>query len=151
MSDDPYNLQPFLDAQAPVYERVLAELRAGRKASHWMWFVFPQLEGLGYSPMAVRYAISGREEARAYDEHPVLGARLRECTARVNAINGRTARQVFGTPDDLKLRSCMTLFRLCSADPQPFVDALDKYFGGNGDPVTEDRLRREPSPRPESA
>jgi uncharacterized protein (DUF1810 family) len=139
--NDPYHLQRFLDAQAPVYERVLAEVRAGRKASHWMWFVFPQLEGLGYSPMAARYAISGHEEARAYDEHPVLGARLRECTSLVNVIEGRNVRQVFGTPDDLKFRSCMTLFSLCSAEPSVFQEALDKYFGGEGDPITETRLK----------
>ncbi len=124
----------------PVYERVLDELRAGRKTSHWMWFVFPQIAGLGYSSMAQRYAISGRDEAEAYAEHPVLGDRLRECTALVNAVEGRTVHQIFGSPDDLKFRSSMTLFSLCAAEPQVFQDALDKYFGGEPDPQTVARL-----------
>jgi len=138
--NDPFNLQRFLDAQDPVYEQVLKELRAGRKTSHWMWFVFPQIAGLGFSSMAQRYAISGRDEAGSYAEHPVLGARLRECTDLVNAIEGSTAHQVFGSPDDLKFRSCMTLFAECTGDPQPFHDALAKYFDGEGDPVTLSRL-----------
>ena len=138
--DDPYDLQRFVDAQAPAYDQVIAELRAGRKTSHWMWFVFPQVEGLGYSAMAQRYAISGRDEATAYDRHPVLGPRLRECTALVNAVEGRTAHQIFGSPDDLKFRSCMTLFSLCADDPQPFQDALEKYFDGEGDVATTSRL-----------
>ena len=140
MNDDPFDLQRFVDTQAPLYEQVLRELRAGRKQSHWMWFVFPQIAGLGYSPMAVRYAISGREEAAAYDAHPVLGARLRECTALVNQVEGRTAHQIFGSPDDLKFRSCMTLFSLCAADPRIYQDSLDRYFEGAGDPLTIDRL-----------
>jgi uncharacterized protein (DUF1810 family) len=140
VNDDPFDPQRFVDAQAPVYEQVLRELRAGRKQSHWMWFVFPQIAGLGYSPLAVRYAISGREEAAAYDAHPVLGARLRECTALVNQVEGRTAHQIFGSPDDLKFRSCMTLFSLCAANTQIFQDALDTYFNGAGDPLTIDRL-----------
>ena len=134
--NDPYDLQRFLDAQAPVYEQVLRELQAGRKTSHWMWFVFPQIAGLGYSAMAQRYAISGREEAVAYAEHAILGARLRECTALVNAVEGRTAHAIFSSPDDLKFRSCMTLFALCAEDPSPFVAALAKYFEGSGDGVT---------------
>jgi uncharacterized protein (DUF1810 family) len=140
VNDDPFDQQRFVDAQAPVYEQVLRELRAGRKQSHWMWFVFPQIAGLGYSPMAVRYAISDREEAAAYDAHPVLGARLRECTALVNQVEGRTAHQIFGSPDDLKFRSCMTLFSLCAADARVFQDALDTYFNGAGDTLTIDRL-----------
>jgi uncharacterized protein (DUF1810 family) len=137
---DPFDLQRFVDAQAPVYEQVLRELRAGRKTSHWMWFVFPQVAGLGYSAMAQHYAISGRDEAVAYLEHPVLGPRLRELTAIVNALEGRTAHQVFGSPDDVKFRSCMTLFAECAQEPHIFRDALDKYFAGEPDPLTLDRL-----------
>src|SRR3954469_25755775 len=113
MTNDPYDLQRFIEAQAPVYERVCQELRDGRKTSHWMWFVFPQIAGLGLSSMSQRYAIRDRDEARAYDAHPVLGPRLRECTALVNAVEGRTAHQIFGSPDDVKFRSSMTLFSLC--------------------------------------
>jgi uncharacterized protein (DUF1810 family) len=138
--DDPHDLKRFVDAQDRVYDRVLAELRAGAKASHWMWFVFPQIVGLGASPMAQRFAISGREEAAAYAAHPVLGARLRECTRLVNAVDGRTAHQIFGSPDDMKFRSSMTLFSRCAAEPQVFVDALAKYFAGNPDPLTLARL-----------
>ncbi len=138
--NDPYDLQRFVDAQAPVYGRVVDELRRGRKTSHWMWFVFPQIAGLGYSSMAQRYAIAGRAEAAAYTEHSLLGARLRECTALVNAVQGRSAHDVFGSPDDLKFHSSMTLFALCAADSQPFRDALDKYFDGNEDPLTVERL-----------
>jgi uncharacterized protein (DUF1810 family) len=137
---DPFDLQRFVDAQAPVYEQVLREMRAGRKTSHWMWFVFPQVAGLGYSAMAQRYAISSGDEAIAYVDHPVLGPRLRECTAIVNAIEGRTAHQVFGSPDDVKFRSCMTLFAECAPQPDVFREALDKYFAGDPDPLTLDSL-----------
>lgn len=133
---DPFNLQRFVDAQAPVYEQVLRELRAGRKTSHWMWFIFPQLHGLGFSPMSVRYAISGPDEASAYDAHPVLGPRLRECTALVNAVEDKSALEVLGAPDDLKFRSCMTLFAECGAAPAVFKQALEKYFDGEGDAKT---------------
>jgi len=133
---DPFHLQRFVDAQAPVYQQVLRELSNGRKTSHWMWFVFPQIHGLGFSPMSVRYAISGRDEAAAYDAHPVLGPRLRECTALVNAVEGRSALQILGSPDDLKFRSCITLFAACSAEPGVFVEALEKYFGCEGDAQT---------------
>lgn len=139
-SDDSFNLKRFLDAQDPVYERVLGELRSGRKTTHWMWFVFPQIEGLGSSPMAQRYAISGREEAAAYAAHPVLGARLRECTTAVNELEGRSAHDVFGSPDDLKFRSCMTLFSRCAAEPRPFRETLEKYFGGREDELTVRKL-----------
>lgn len=138
--NDPFNLQRFVDAQDAVYESVLGELRAGRKTSHWMWFVFPQIAGLGFSAMSQRYAIAGRDEAVAYDRHPVLGPRLRECTALVNAVEGRSAHQIFGSPDDMKFRSCMTLFSECADDPQPFRDALQKYFGGEGDEATISKL-----------
>ena len=137
---DPYNLQRFVDAQEPLYEQVRRELSAGRKASHWMWFIFPQIVGLGYSSMAARYAISGNLEAAAYSSHPVLSARLRVCTALVNAVEGRTLEEIFGNPDDLKFRSCMTLFSICAKDSQVFQDALDKYFAGEGDPLTLSRL-----------
>jgi len=138
--DDPFNLRRFVDAQAAVYEQVRAELRAGRKTSHWMWFVFPQIAGLGFSEMSVRYAIGGREEARAYAEHPVLGPRLVECTRLVNHLKGKSVHEIFGSPDDMKFRSSMTLFSLCAEDPEIFREALDKYFGGEGDPLTIARL-----------
>jgi uncharacterized protein (DUF1810 family) len=138
--EDAFGLRRFLDAQDPVYQQVLRELRSGRKTSHWMWFVFPQVAGLGFSPMAQRYAISGREEAAAYAAHPVLGARLRECTALVNAVEGRSAHEIFGSPDDLKFRSSMTLFAECAEDTAVFREALRKYFGGSADPLTLARL-----------
>jgi len=139
--NDPIDLQRFLDAQAPVYERVRAELGRGRKVSHWMWFVFPQVAGLGASEMSRRYAIAGCDEARAYAVHPVLGPRLRECTALVNSVEGdKGLREIFGSPDDLKFRSSMTLFSRCAADPQVFQDALDRYCGGDGDPLTLAKL-----------
>ena len=139
--DDGYDLQRFIDAQEPIYDRVLSELSRGRKSSHWMWFVFPQIAGLGYSPMARRYAIHSRAEALAYADHPVLGARLRECTEFVNKAESRTIRQIFGSPDDMKFRSSMTLFSLCASDPAVFQTALDKYFDGVGDPLTLAWLR----------
>lgn len=137
---DPYHLQRFVDAQEPVYDQVLRELRAGRKTSHWMWFIFPQIAGLGHSSTSRYYAISGREEAEAYLAHPLLGARLRECTSLVNAVQGRSAHQIFGSPDDLKFRSCMTLFAECAEDGAVFRAALEKYFGGEKDPLTLERL-----------
>lgn len=135
--DDPHDLQRFLAAQRAVHAQVLEELRAGRKASHWMWFVFPQLRGLGHSDMAQRYGLASAGEARAYARHPLLGARLRECTALMLAVEaGRSARQVLGTPDDLKFRSCMTLFAQVADDPVPFEQALQRYFDGEPDPRT---------------
>ena len=112
----PTDLQRFVEAQDPVYDDVRAELAAGAKTSHWMWFVFPQLQGLGRSTMAIRYAIVSKEEAQAYWQHPILGARLKECVELVLAVKGRNAFQVFGTPDDLKFRSSMTLFSHAVAD-----------------------------------
>ena len=138
---DPFNLERFVDAQAPVITRVEAELRAGRKQSHWMWFVFPQIAGLGHSPMAARYAISSLAEARAYLAHPVLGARLRQCTELVLAIEGRSIRAIFGSPDDLKFRSCMTLFAAAEPSERTFGAALQKYFAGTADAATSDLLR----------
>jgi uncharacterized protein (DUF1810 family) len=131
-----YDLSRFVEAQAGCFERVLAELAAGEKRSHWMWFVFPQLGGLGSSPMARRYALSGLAEARAYLEDPTLGARLRECTRRVLAVEERTAHDIFGSPDDLKLRSSLTLFARASPGDRLFGEALAKYFGGEPDPLT---------------
>jgi uncharacterized protein (DUF1810 family) len=138
---DPYNLQRFVDAQNAVYEQVRRELRSGQKESHWMWFIFPQLRGLGHSEMASLYGISGRDEAKVYWEHPVLGPRLRECTELVNRVEGRSIGEIFGYPDDLKFRSSMTLFALSLSENQIFRDALEKYFGGEMDRVTAERLR----------
>ena len=138
--DDPFHLERFVEAQAPIYARALAELRAGDKRSHWMWFVFPQLAGLGLSPTAQRYAIGSLEEARAYLAHPLLGPRLRECAAAVNAVEGRSAHRIFGSPDDLKFRSSMTLFREAAPDEPAFRAALDRYFAGEADPRTLELL-----------
>jgi uncharacterized protein (DUF1810 family) len=133
MSDD---LARFVEAQQPVMDDVRAELAAGRKRTHWMWFVFPQLRGLGRSAMARHFGIASRDEAVAYLAHPVLGARLRECVELVLAVQGRTAHEIFGSPDDLKLRSCLTLFRALDGDDSVFGRALAKYFGGEPDPMT---------------
>ena len=138
---DPFDLQRFVDAQAPVYPRVVAELRQGRKQSHWMWFIFPQLAGLGHSAMARRFAISSREEAVAYLAHGVLGPRLAECTSLVNAVEGRTIREILGSPDDLKFCSSMTLFGAVSDEPV-FDQALARYFAGERDGATLEMLAR---------
>jgi uncharacterized protein (DUF1810 family) len=137
--DDPYNLKRFVDAQAPVYQRVVAELQNGRKESHWMWFIFPQIEGLGSSAMAIQFAIASRGEAQAYLDHPILGPRLRECTRLVIAAPG-TIERIIGYPDDLKFRSSMTLFATVATDGKEFADALDKFYGGKADPATLERL-----------
>jgi|SRR5579883_2626363 len=134
------SLEHFVQAQEPVIERVLVELRAGRKTSHWMWFVFPQIQGLGHSPMAQRFAVPSRAAAEAYLRHPILGPRLRECARLVNAIDGRHIEDIFGYPDSLKFRSSMTLFAHAAADNQVFVEAIAKYFGGEYDPMTLERL-----------
>ena len=139
-SSDPFDLNRFVEAQAPVYHRVVEELRGGRKRSHWIWFVFPQLSGLGSSPMAARYAISSLEEARAYLRHDLLGQRLHECTELVNQVRGRSIAQIFGSPDDLKLCSSMTLFARATDDNQDFVTLLRKYYDGQQDPLTVARL-----------
>jgi uncharacterized protein (DUF1810 family) len=136
---DPFDLQRFLDAQAPVYARVLAELRRGQKQSHWMWFIFPQLAGLGHSAMARRFAIASREEAVAYLGHCVLGSRLKECTALITAVEGRTVREMLGSPDDLKFQSAMTLFSAVSSDPE-FSAAIAKFYNGKPDQRTLDLL-----------
>ena len=136
---DPFDLERFVDAQAPVFAQVISELRAGAKRSHWMWFVFPQIEGLGRSAMAQRYAIASRAEAEAYLRHPTLGPRLRECTRLVCLTEGRSAHQIFGAPDDLKFHSSMTLFAEIAPN-DIFGEALTKYFGGQTDPATIERL-----------
>jgi len=137
---DPYDLQRFVDAQSPVFEAVRAELRDGRKRSHWMWFIFPQLRGLGRSPMAHRYGITGLAEAIAYVEHPLLGPRLRECTHLVNQAKGRSITQILGARDDMKNHSSMTLFTRATADNAPFLTALTLFFGGQNDRLTVEKL-----------
>lgn len=140
MADDRYDLQRFVDAQDRIYDTVIKELAAGRKASHWMWFVFPQVRGLGSSPTAIRFGISSADEARAYLAHELLGSRLRQCARLVARIDGRSASDVFGSPDDMKLRSSMTLFARASDDNADFVAVLDKFYGGEEDPATLARL-----------
>jgi uncharacterized protein (DUF1810 family) len=137
---DPYNLHRFVDAQEPVFDEVCSELRHGRKMSHWIWFIFPQIEGLGFSPASLKFAISSLAEAAAYLQHPLLGPRLLLCVELVTHISGRTIRQVLGSPDDLKFRSSMTLFAHATSENQVFDDALQKYFAGQHDPLTLDRL-----------
>jgi uncharacterized protein (DUF1810 family) len=137
---DAYYLQRFVDAQNPVFDQVRTELRAGRKRTHWMWFIFPQLQGLGTSPMARRYAISSRAEAEAYVNHPILGARLRECTRLVSEISGHTINEIFGYPDTIKFRSSMTLFAHAAPDNKIFTDAIEKHFSNGFDPLTMERL-----------
>jgi len=139
---DPYDLQRFVEAQDPVIETVKEELRSGRKRSHWMWFVFPQIAGLGSSEMSRRYAISSRDEAEAYLDHSTLGPRLRECTGIVNAVEARSANDIFGSPDDKKFRSSMTLFDAVADDPTPFRTALDRYYDGDPDRRTLELLER---------
>jgi len=136
---DTFNLQRFIDAQEKMYARALEELHAGNKRTHWIWFVFPQIEGLGRSHTAQRYAIASLEEARAYLAHPILGDRLRECTRAVLAVEGKTAEVIFGYPDVWKFRSCMTLFDRIEPDGV-FDAALEKYFGGERDPLTQERI-----------
>jgi uncharacterized protein (DUF1810 family) len=138
--NDPFNLKRFVEAQDPVYDRVRSELTAGEKRSHWMWFIFPQIAGLGYSAMAARYAITSLEEAKAYLEHTVLGPRLIECTELVNGISGRSIDEIFGYPDDLKFRSSMTLFAKAAPDNEAFKQAIQKYFEGEYDHRTKELL-----------
>jgi uncharacterized protein (DUF1810 family) len=137
---DLYDLQRFVAAQDPVYEAIRTELRSGRKKTHWMWFVFPQIAGLGFSPMARKFGISSLAEAAAYLSHPLLGSRLAECTGLVNVVEERPIEQIFGYPDDLKFRSSMTLFAHATSDNRLFLEALKKYFGGEFDAETLARL-----------
>jgi uncharacterized protein (DUF1810 family) len=139
MTDD-YNLQRFLDAQDNVYDAVLGELRAGEKSSHWIWFIFPQIKDLGHSGTAQKFAITSLEEAKAYLQHPILGPRLRECTQLVLNVEGRSAEQIFGYPDNLKFRSCLTLFMTAATENKVFKDALLKYFEGKPDTLMLDLL-----------
>ena len=137
---DEYDLQRFVAGQEGVYGSALAELRRGRKTSHWMWFIFPQMKGLGSSQMATFYGIGSRGEAEAYFYHPVLGSRLVECTCAMNSLDGLTVGSILGSPDDMKFRSSMTLFSLVVPDQPVFQQALDKYFGGGADSVTKSLL-----------
>jgi uncharacterized protein (DUF1810 family) len=139
--EDPYNLGRFLSAQHEVFPQVLAELRAGEKRSHWIWFIFPQLKGLGHSPQSEFYGIGSLEEAQAYWRHPILGSRLEECARLVNRVEGRAITCILGPPDDLKFRSSMTLFSCAAPGAQVFKDALEKYFHGEADPRTLELVR----------
>lgn len=141
MEHDPFELQRFIDAQEPLRQRVKAEMRAGRKSSHWMWFFFPQLRGLGKSEMAHRYGLASLDEARAYLAHPVLGPRLREACQIIHDVKGRSAHQIFGNPDDVKFRSCLTLFGRAAPDEPVFAACLRKYFAGVEDQATLALLR----------
>jgi uncharacterized protein (DUF1810 family) len=137
---DPFGLARFVQAQEPVLPRVRQELSDGYKRSHWMWFIFPQLRGLGHSEMARRYAIASLAEAQAYLRHPDLGPRLLECTQLVNAVEGRSIHQILGSPDDRKFHSSMTLFAAAQPGASVFQEALGKYFGGAPDPMTSEKL-----------
>jgi uncharacterized protein (DUF1810 family) len=136
----PYDLERFVVEQDLDYENVLGELRRGRKSSHWIWFIFPQIAGLGHSEMSQRFAISSLGEARAYLAHPVLGARLRECSQLVLAIDGRSADEIFGPLDAMKVRSSMTLFHRAAPEEPEFAQVLDRYFGGVADEATDERI-----------
>jgi uncharacterized protein (DUF1810 family) len=140
--NDPYNLQRFVDAQNSVYDEVRSELQQGRKRSHWMWFIFPQVRGLGHSHLSEVFGIASKDEAAAYLAHPVLGPRLRECTQLVTQVEGRTLEEILGYPDNLKFRSAMTLFAQATADNQLFVAALRKYCNGELDRSTLALLRQ---------
>ena len=142
--NDPFDLQRFVDAQNPLFEQVGSELRAGRKRSHWMWFVFPQLAGLGRSGTAMKFALRSRAEAEAYLLHPLLGPRLRECVALVNSIEDASVEDILGYPDHLKFRSSLTLFAHATDDNEVFLKALKKYFGGEFDPLTLQLLPKSP-------
>ncbi len=141
-NSDPYNLNRFLTAQEKTYQTVLAELRRGSKRTHWMWFIFPQIAGLGHSPTSEYYSIKSAEEARQYLQHPVLGARLLECARALLDLKGRSASEIFGFPDDLKLKSSMTLFASVADSEPAFEHVLDRYFDGGRDQHTLDLLGR---------
>jgi len=143
--DDPYNLQRFVDAQQPVFAGVIEELKRGNKRGHWMWFIFPQLKGLGMTAQSNFFGIASLQEAAAYLQHSVLGPRLKQCTQLVNAVEGRSAEDVFGQIDAMKFRSSMTLFAQATPDNRIFIDALQKYFAGESDPLTINYLRKQNS------
>lgn len=143
VSDDPHDLNRFLEAQEDTYEQALAELESGRKRSHWMWYIFPQFAGLGMSPTSKRYAIKSIEEAKNYLNHPILGPRLIRCAEAALRIERRSAHDVFGSPDDLKLKSCATLFASVSPADSVFAQLLDKYFDGEPDGDTLRLLKNE--------
>ena len=143
--NDRFDLDRFVQAQQEVYPRALAELKLGRKCSHWMWFIFPQIDGLGYSSTAKFYAIKSKDEANAYLDHPLLGKRLRECAEALLKIEGKSAAEIFGYPDDLKLRSSLTLFSNVSPADSVFSRVLDRYFGGEPDQRTLELLQRQAS------
>jgi len=138
--DDPYDLERFVEAQSRVFDVVRSELRQGSKRSHWMWFIFPQIRGLGSSPTAVHFAIASREEAAAYLKHPILGPSLVECTRLVLSVKNRTSEQIFGAIDSLKFRSSMTLFAHVTLKETVFEEALQKYFDGEADDLTLEML-----------
>jgi uncharacterized protein (DUF1810 family) len=143
--EDRFNLGRFVKAQASVYDVVLRELRSGQKRGYWIWYVFPRISGLGSTPTDTTYSIGSLAEARAYLQHPVLGPRLAQCIQTVNAVRGRSAADIFGYPDELKFRSCLTLFLMAAAGPKekaPFQAALDKYFDGKPDQITVGKLGR---------
>jgi uncharacterized protein (DUF1810 family) len=137
---DRFHLERFVDAQARPYEQVRRELEAGRKESHWIWFIFPQIKGLGQSAMSIRFAIASLDEAKAYLAHTVLRPRLRECATLALNVEGRTSRDIFGSIDEMKFRSSMTLFARAAPDEEVFERCLDKYFAGSPDPITLARL-----------
>jgi|SRR5271167_4802424 uncharacterized protein (DUF1810 family) len=140
-SQDPHNLQRFLEAQSLTLDQVLQELRNGRKESHWIWYIFPQIAGLGHSPMSIRFAINSRAEAEAYLAHQILGPRLRQCTSLVLAVPNRPITEILGYPDDLKFRSSMTLFAHIDTESHLFENALAEYFDAKPDPLTLERLQ----------
>ena len=145
---DHFNLQRFVNAQESIYDDVIAELRAGQKTSHWMWFIFPQIQGLGVSSTSREFAISSTEEAKAYLAHPVLGQRLTECCQLVLQVKGKSARQIFGSPDDMKFRSSMTLFANAAPDVEIFQSALSQYFAAGPDPLTTRAIAAQKQPQP---
>ena len=143
-ASDPYNLERFVRAQRDVYAQALAEVRAGRKKSHWMWYVFPQLDGLGTSSTARHYALQNAAEAAAYLKHPLLGPRLHECCEAAQDVTGRSAHDIFGFPDELKLQSCLTLFAFVSPSDSIFAKLLNRYYDGVTDEKTLQLLRATP-------
>ena len=143
---DPFDLSRFVAAQDPIYPEALSEIRAGHKRTHWMWFVFPQAIGLGTSPTARHYAIRSMDEARAYLTHPILGHRLRECAESLLRVRGKSASEIFGDPDDMKLRSSMTLFASVAEKDSVFAKVLEQYFGGKPDPLTVAFIERDAAP-----